>query len=203
MSIDFEKYVAKGVIGDLSVVALNTSGANWKMKSGIPSPGHLESKTVQSAIIMRMSTLCWYLVQRRDLVQGYKKQCVKSWYNRPRGPPTQPWAANRPRAAASTRPPVTLFATSQDRAASRTTKFVCVGCRTKHLDQLESTNILVLRGILWCPFLRGKCAINLRGFLSFWDYFFWVHLVQGVAYSSAFGWRSWNPSCRPKSFKII
>jgi len=28
MSLDFEKYVAKGVIGDLSVVALYTSGAN-------------------------------------------------------------------------------------------------------------------------------------------------------------------------------
>jgi len=28
MSIDFEKYVAKGVIGDLSAVALYTSGAN-------------------------------------------------------------------------------------------------------------------------------------------------------------------------------
>ena len=112
MSLDFEKYVAKGVIGDLSVVALYTSGANWKIKCGLPSPGHLESKTVQNASIMRMSTLCGYLVQRRDLVQGCKKQSVKSWYNRPRGPPTQPWAANRPRAdrpraAAATRPPVT------------------------------------------------------------------------------------------------
>jgi len=28
MSLDFEKYVAKGVIGDLSAVALYTSGAN-------------------------------------------------------------------------------------------------------------------------------------------------------------------------------
>jgi len=28
MSFDFEKYVAKGVIGDLSAVALYTSGAN-------------------------------------------------------------------------------------------------------------------------------------------------------------------------------
>jgi len=70
MSLDFEKYVAKGVIGDFSAVALYTSGANLKMKSGIPSPGHLESKTVQSASIMRMSTLCGCLVQRRDLVQG-------------------------------------------------------------------------------------------------------------------------------------
>jgi len=58
MSLDFEKYIAKGVIGDLSVVALCTSGAIRKMKSGIPSPDHLESKTVQSASIMRMSTLC-------------------------------------------------------------------------------------------------------------------------------------------------
>jgi len=31
-----------------------------------------------------------------------------------------------------------MFATSQDRAASRSTKFDCVGCRTRHLDQLES-----------------------------------------------------------------
>jgi len=28
MSLDFEKYVAKGVIGDLSAVALYTSGAD-------------------------------------------------------------------------------------------------------------------------------------------------------------------------------
>jgi len=28
MSLDFEKYVAKGVIGDISAVALYTSGAN-------------------------------------------------------------------------------------------------------------------------------------------------------------------------------
>jgi len=35
MSLDFEKYVAKGVIGDLSALALYTTGANWKMKSGI------------------------------------------------------------------------------------------------------------------------------------------------------------------------
>jgi len=28
MSLDFEKYVAKGVIGDLPAVALYTSGAN-------------------------------------------------------------------------------------------------------------------------------------------------------------------------------
>jgi len=28
MSLDFEKYVSKGVIGDLSAVALYTSGAN-------------------------------------------------------------------------------------------------------------------------------------------------------------------------------
>jgi len=53
----FLKMVAKGVIGDLSAVALYTSGANGKMKSGISLPGHLESKTVQSARIMRMSTL--------------------------------------------------------------------------------------------------------------------------------------------------
>ena len=36
-----------------------------------------------------------------------KKQCVKNWCNLLRGPPIQPWAANRPRAAAATRPPVT------------------------------------------------------------------------------------------------
>ena len=41
-----------------------------------------------------------------------------------------------------------MFATSQDRAVSRITKFVCVGCCPKHLDQLESKNILVLREIL-------------------------------------------------------
>ena len=122
-----------------------------------------------------------------------KKQCVKSWYNRPRSPPTQPWAANRPRAAAATRPPVTCSPLA--RAASRNTKFVCVGCRTKHLDQLENKNIFVLRGILsfredysrsafreeiisktrvilWWPFLRGKCVVSLRVILSFWDYFF-------------------------------
>jgi len=58
MSLDSEKYVAKGVIGDLSAVALYTSGANSKIKSGIPSPGHLESKTVQSASIRRKGTLC-------------------------------------------------------------------------------------------------------------------------------------------------
>jgi len=58
MSLDFEKCVAKGVIGDLSAVALYTSGAKRKMKSGIPSSGNLESKTIQSASIMRMSTLC-------------------------------------------------------------------------------------------------------------------------------------------------
>jgi len=45
MSLDFDKYVAKGVIGDLSAIALYMR-------------------------IMRMSTLCGYLVQRRDLVQG-------------------------------------------------------------------------------------------------------------------------------------
>jgi len=28
MSLDFEKYVGKGVIGDLSAIALYTSGAN-------------------------------------------------------------------------------------------------------------------------------------------------------------------------------
>jgi len=28
MSLDFEKYIAKGVIGDLSAVAPNTTGAN-------------------------------------------------------------------------------------------------------------------------------------------------------------------------------
>jgi len=28
MSLDFEKYIAKGVIGDLSAVALYTNGAN-------------------------------------------------------------------------------------------------------------------------------------------------------------------------------
>jgi len=49
MSLDFVKYVTKGVIGELSAVALYTSGANWKMKSGISSPGHRESKTVPSA----------------------------------------------------------------------------------------------------------------------------------------------------------
>jgi len=32
MSLDFEKYVTKGVIGDLSAVALYTSGVNWKKK---------------------------------------------------------------------------------------------------------------------------------------------------------------------------
>ena len=36
-----------------------------------------------------------------------------------------------------------MFATSLGRAVSRNTKFVCVGCRTKLLDQLESKNILV------------------------------------------------------------
>jgi len=72
MSLDFEKYVAKGFIGDLSAVALYTSGGNGKIKSGISSPGHLESKTVQSASIMRMTTFCGYLVQRRDLVQCRK-----------------------------------------------------------------------------------------------------------------------------------
>ena len=41
-----------------------------------------------------------------------------------------------------------MFATTHDRAASRSKKFVCVGCRTKYLDQLESKSILVLRGIL-------------------------------------------------------
>jgi len=35
MSLDFEKYVVKGVIGNLFVVALYTSKANWKMKSGM------------------------------------------------------------------------------------------------------------------------------------------------------------------------
>ena len=70
MSLDLEKYDAKGVLGDRSAVALYTSGANnWKKKSGISLP---ELKTVQSASIMRMSTLCGYLVQRRDLMQGKK-----------------------------------------------------------------------------------------------------------------------------------
>jgi len=70
MSLDFEKYVAKSVIGDLSAVAPYTSRANWKIKSGISSPGHLESKTIQIASIICMSTFCGYLVQRRDLEQG-------------------------------------------------------------------------------------------------------------------------------------
>jgi len=81
---------------------------------------------------------------------------------------------------------------------------LCVDCRTKHLDQLESKNILVLRGILslrenysrsacreeiisktrvilWWPFLRGKCVVNLRVILSFWEYFF-------VGVDTSFGW---------------
>ena len=32
MSLDFEKYVATGVIGDLSAVALYASGAKWKVE---------------------------------------------------------------------------------------------------------------------------------------------------------------------------
>ena len=32
------------------------------MKSGIPSPGHLKSKTVQSASIMRMSEYTYVLI---------------------------------------------------------------------------------------------------------------------------------------------
>jgi len=39
-----KKYVTKGVIGDLPAVALYIIGARRKMKSGISSPGHLESK---------------------------------------------------------------------------------------------------------------------------------------------------------------
>jgi len=42
------------------------------MKSGISIPGQLESKTVHSAGMMRMSTLCGCLVQQRGLVQGLK-----------------------------------------------------------------------------------------------------------------------------------
>ena len=65
ISLDFEKYVAKGVIGYLSALALYTSGAKLKMKSGISSPDHLQSKIVRIASIMRMSTLCGYLVMTR------------------------------------------------------------------------------------------------------------------------------------------
>jgi len=71
MSLDFEKYVAKGVIDDLFC---RSAFYQWcKLKNekwNIFTIGHLESKTVQSASIMRMSILCGYLVQRRDLIQG-------------------------------------------------------------------------------------------------------------------------------------
>jgi len=53
-----EKYVDKGVIGDFFAVALYTVVQTEKLKNKISSRGHLESKTVQSASIMRMSTLC-------------------------------------------------------------------------------------------------------------------------------------------------
>jgi len=36
MSLDFEKYVAKGVIGDLSAVALNASGEKWNIFTKSP-----------------------------------------------------------------------------------------------------------------------------------------------------------------------
>ena len=52
--------------------ALFTSGANWKIKSGISSLGQLEPKTVKSANILRMSTIWRDLVHRRDLVQDEK-----------------------------------------------------------------------------------------------------------------------------------
>jgi len=38
MSLDLEKYVTKGVIGDLSAVALYTSGATEKWNIFIRSP---------------------------------------------------------------------------------------------------------------------------------------------------------------------
>ena len=62
-----------------------------------------------------------------------KKQCVKSWYTRPRGPPTHSWAVNRPQAAArlraATRPPVTCspLAKTGPQVAIQN---LFVGCRT-------------------------------------------------------------------------
>ena len=111
MSLDFVKYVTKGVIGELSAVALYTSGANWKMKSG-----NLYQVTLSHKPFEAPASCAW--VHFEDTWSSdetwckVKKQCVKSWYSWPRrGPPTQPWAANRPRAAArlraATRPPVT------------------------------------------------------------------------------------------------
>jgi len=53
MSLDFEKYVGKGVIGDLSVVALLHQWCKLKIEKWNISLGHLESKTVQSASCAR------------------------------------------------------------------------------------------------------------------------------------------------------
>ena len=71
MSLDFEKYVAKGVIGDLSCrIAFyqrcKLKNEKWNIFTRSPWVKN------RSKRIMRMSTLCGYLVQRRDLVKGWK-----------------------------------------------------------------------------------------------------------------------------------
>ena len=109
MSLDFEKYVGKGVIGDVSTVVLYASGVNWKMASGISSPVKNRSKRQHHAHEY-MSRIPGAATRPGAELKEQCKQ-VKSWYNRPRGPPTQQWAANRPRAPArlqaATRPPAT------------------------------------------------------------------------------------------------
>ena len=136
MSLDLKKYVDKGVIGDLFCrgalhqwcklknVKWNIFTRSPKVKNRSKRPYHEHELTLR--------------IPGAATTPGarLKKRCVQRWHNRPRGRPTQPLAVNRPRAPARLR------------AASRNTKFVCVGCRTKHLDQLESKNIFVLRGIL-------------------------------------------------------
>ena len=134
-------------------------------------------------------------MQRRDLVQGWKT--MRKELIQPTARSTDP-AVGGQQAASSGRHQATghIFATSQDRAASRSTKFVVVAAPNMWTNS-KVKNILVLRGILsfgedysrsafpkeiisktrvilWWRFLRGKCVVNLSVILSFWDYFFWV-----------------------------
>jgi len=78
MSLDFKKYFAKGVIGDLSAVALFTSGANWKMKVE-----YLHKVTFSQKPFKAPASCAW--VHFADTSRSdetwckVKKRCMKDW----------------------------------------------------------------------------------------------------------------------------
>jgi len=123
MSLDFEKYVAKGVIGDISAVALYTSGANWKMKRRIFYQVTLSQKPFKApascAWVHFADTWCKVKkTTRKELIQRAARSNDPAVGGQQAA--SSGWAAGRNQAAGH------MFATSQDRAASRNSKFVCV-----------------------------------------------------------------------------